>query len=529
MNKNAFNWNISDDELISLQHRCRNSSPFFNYFILPNMFYEPPAKVHGEVCRLMDDPKIKILLIVLPRNFAKTTICQGYLLQQVVNLKHKVILYVGDTGTQAELHTEAVRAELESNDRLIALYGTQKGAHKWGAQMYTTTHGVTVIPKGSNQSIRGVKVGPDRPSLIFLDDLENDENAQTLDQRNKLWGALWGALVPTLDSRESGKDTKIIYLGTPVHEDSVLERLFALITKMRASGRTDLYAIRYPCKGKDGNSIWPEKWPNKKIDELEKMYAEAGEIDTFYREYYVTVISPKDAPFQKDDTHFWVAPGVTPKRHEEVLPDDLFYHAGVDVAFKEGRSNDYSAICVVGVSGTTEKAYVVEAIRRRLPPDKLLELLLLLNDKYLPIGIYLQKVNLDEFFAFYSAECLKENEFLPFEHVKLSKGKGGKPRRISSLQPLHLTGQLVISHDQTDLQSELYSFPRSAHDDLSDILATIIRKVLIPLKQAKLETQIHDPFSYEAISAELRLRNQRSLIGGVHSNEIGLDVGQMVI
>lgn len=519
MNKNAFSFNISDEELQDLQLKCRNSIPFFSYFILPNMFYEPSARVHKEICDLINNPKIKILLIILPRSFAKTTICQGYLLQQIVNLRHNVILYVGDTGTQAELHTDAVRDELESNDRLIALYGKQKGNKKWGTEMYTTSQGVTVIPRGSNQSIRGVKVGPSRPSLVILDDLENDENAQTLDQRNKLWSTLWGALVPILDNRGQGKDTKILYLGTPVHEDSAILRLFNLIENMRGKGRSDLYAVRYSCKDEKGESIWPEVWPNERIDALEIMFAEAGEIDTFYREYYVTVISPKDAPFQKSDTRFWVSAGVTPQRHEEVLPDDLFYYSGVDVAFKQGKSNDFSAIVVVGVSASTEKAYIVEAIRKRLSPDKLLELLTLLNRKYSPIRIYLQKVTLDEFFEFYVNECLKENDYFPFESVKLSKGKGGKPRRISSLQPLHLTGQLVLSRDQTDLTSELYAFPRSAHDDLSDILATIIRKVLIPLKQAKLKIKTLDPFSYEAISAEFTLRQKRGCVGGVHSPE----------
>jgi predicted phage terminase large subunit-like protein len=482
------------------------------------MFYDPPAKVHKEIYRLMNDPSIKILEIILPRSFAKTTLCQGFLLQQIVNKKHNVILYVGDTGTQAEQHTDTIRYELEDNEKLIELYGEQRGTRKWGSEKFTTIHGVTVIPRGSNQSIRGAKEGKSRPSLMFLDDMENDENCVTIEQRDKLWNTLFAVLIPILDNRGQGKDTKIIYLGTPMHEDSVLLRLYDLINRMRAKGRTDMYAVKYSCKDHDDQSIWPTVWPNERIDALEAVFAEGGKLDTFWREYYCEVISPKGAPFKKEDTHWWVQPGVSLKKNEEELPDGLLYYAGVDVAFKEGSSNDYSAIAVVGVSGDTDKAYVVEAYRKRLPPDELLDVLEIINKTYMPIQLYLQKVTLDEFFAFYAQEKLKDDCYFPFESVSLKKGKGGKPRRILSLQPLHLTGQLVLNRGQTDLQSELYAFPRPVHDDISDILATILRKTIIPMQQAKLEAKLHDPNSYEAISAELRERYHRSLIGGVHNS-----------
>ena len=153
---------------------------FFNKLILPDMFSLPVPDFHKLIYRPLSATEISLLVVLMPRGFAKTTILQAFLLQQVVHRLHKTIAYVADTQPQAERHTEMVREELGINEKLIQLYGIQQSKRKWGSTMWTTTGGVTVMPFGSNQSMRGLKVGKDRPSLVIIDDFGSLANLENL-------------------------------------------------------------------------------------------------------------------------------------------------------------------------------------------------------------------------------------------------------------------------------------------------------------------------------------------------------------
>jgi len=448
-----------------LLERLSWDSVYFNNLMLPHWYTIETPDFHGQVYRPLIDPQVKLLIVVMPRGFGKTTILQGFLTQQVVNRRHPVIVYISDTYTQAEMHTETVRSELEANEKIARLYGNQVG-NKWTSSIWTTSNGVTVVPKGSNQSIRGLKIGQHRPSLVIIDDPENDENTDTEEQRDKLWRHIYAVVKPMMQAGRA--DTKIAYIGTTIHEDCVLLRLIDLVSKSPYNKDKSIKVVRLSARDEEGHSIWPALWSDERLDAEEAFYAAAGQIDVFYREYLSQVISTKDATFPIGTESYYT---------NDELPDDLRTYGAIDIAFKEGRGNDFCAIVVVSVSSKTGCAYVREAIRKRLKPDKFLKVLSEINSIYSPQRWFVQNVTLDEFFKFYASE---KDFRLPFEGVTISRQANAKVRRISSLSPLYYMQRLKFQHRQSDLLSELFMFPRSKHDDLSDSLATLIQNVYIP-------------------------------------------------
>jgi len=446
----------------ALLKKLMRGQVFFNKLILPDMFGLPVPDFHRLIYQPLSDSDISILVVLMPRGFAKTTILQAYLLQQVVHKTHKTIAYVADTQPQAERHTEMVREELEINEKIIQLYGVQQGKRKWGSTLWTTTGGVSVMPFGSNQSMRGLKVGKDRPSLIIIDDFENDENVETPEQRDKLWKRLFAVIKPML---RSGGSTKIVYLGTAVHEDCILYRLMDLL---RNNPAPHICVVEQGAKYDNGQSVWPELKSTEELNEEERLYAEAGQLDTFYQEYYCKVIASKDASFPKDRAVYY---------SEKDTPDDCRTWMALDFAMSKSKSADYCAAVVFSTSMSAKSVLVREAIRSRMKPNEFLALLVQLNKTYRPLRVYVQSVMLDEFFQFYANEC---DTRLPFEKVKISQKRNAKMRRIASLEPLYIGGRLQFQRRHTDILGELWMHPRSKHDDLSDALATGVSKVRIP-------------------------------------------------
>ena len=492
---------MSNDYKVELS-KLFGAAVYFNSLMLPSMFDMDVPEFHKHIYRALDDDSIRLLVVQMPRGFGKTTILQGFVIQQVVNLKHPVIVYMSDTYTQAELHTEAIKEELASNDRIRRLYGKQVGK-KWSAAMWTTAQGVTVLPRGSNQSIRGVKVlsslGNNRPSLVVIDDPENDENCETQEQRNKLWSHLFAVVRPMM---KGGKHkNKIVYLGTPINQDAVLIRLINLLEDEPYKSDPSIKVIRASARDKDGRSVWPSLWSDDRLAEEERFYRDAGQIDTFYREYMGQVISPKEALFpQGSETYY----------SDDDLPDDLRVFMSIDVAFTTTRYSDYCAVVVFATSAKAQAVYVLDAIRKRLEPDKFLRLVRNLYSVRHPVKVFTQKVVVDDFFKFYSKE---RGLRLPFETVSISRVKNSKVRRIASLEPLYSSGRLRFKRDQTDLLLELWSHPRSQHDDASDALATGVSNVYIPWWTRKEGGKVIPFNSIEAIRKRLRKRKLGNCLG----------------
>ncbi|MDQ0152878.1 hypothetical protein EI53_00935 [Fusobacterium naviforme] len=87
----------------------------------------------------------------------------------------------------------------------------------WRSNVLVTGTNIKIEAIGSGKKIRGRKHRNWRPDLLVLDDIENDENVRTMEQRRKLENWFLKAVSKAGDSY-----TDIIYIGTLLHYDSLL-------------------------------------------------------------------------------------------------------------------------------------------------------------------------------------------------------------------------------------------------------------------------------------------------------------------
>ena len=202
-----------------------------------------------------------------PRGHAKTTYCSQLLpLWCICFNKKRFVVEISDAVELVEGCLEAIKAELEDNANLKMDFPQVCGITKnWKIGEFVSANGVKLKAFGSGKRLRGVKFGTYRPDLVILDDLENDTNVRSKEQRDKLEAWLDEAVL-NLGSVDGSLD--VLYIGTILHADSVLARKLKL--KFWNSKKYQSI-INFPCR-MDLWDKWSELYRNVSRDVSDKFY-----------------------------------------------------------------------------------------------------------------------------------------------------------------------------------------------------------------------------------------------------------------
>lgn len=417
--------------------------------------------------------------IAAPRGEAKSTLTSQIFVIWCIITERKWYAMIGmDAFDQAAIMLEAIKAELEGNPRLVMDFPESCGIGRvWQAGVIVTRNDRKIEAVGSGKRIRGRRHGPHRPDLFIGDDLENDENVRTPEQRDKLQSWITKAV---LKLGGAGDKFDVIIIGTILHYDSVLNRLqknplwrsakFKAV--MQWPGRMDLwdtwenllmsagdgaadkfYEINQARMDEGAVVSWPAGRP---LVALMRLRARDGHA-AFDSELQNDPLSDDDAPFAKV-INFWV----------DRLAEWVFFGACDPSLGKAGASRDPSALLVGGFNRETGILDVVEAqIRKRLP-DRIIEDVIALQAQYRCL--------------LWAIETVQFQEFLKTELVKRAALRGipvparavqpysDKLLRIETLQPHMANGLIRLHPSQNTLIEQLRHFPKADHDDGPDAL-----------------------------------------------------------
>jgi len=200
----------------------------FKYF--RHRLEHAPSVLHREICgeldRIVASTESEADAFAAPRGNAKTTwISLIFVIYVIVyELKRYVIEITNESSLAVEL-VEDVAHELEDNEELAADFphACGRGAvWKKGIGVIVTTNDVKLQGFGSGKKVRGRKHREHRPDLVIGDDLENDEQCRSREQRVKFrnW---WNKAV--MKMRGPGRKFDAIVAGTVMHFDSFLAGL----------------------------------------------------------------------------------------------------------------------------------------------------------------------------------------------------------------------------------------------------------------------------------------------------------------
>lgn len=416
-------------------------------------------------------------VIAASRGEAKSTYAMIFILYCICyNLKH-YILFIQDVYEQAAIMIESIKAELEFNQRLKADFPEVFGkSGVWKEGVFITKNNIKVHARGAGQKIRGLKHGAYRPDLALLDDMENDELVQNPSNRDKLENWLNKA-VDNLG--EAGAKFDIIYIGTILHYDSVLNRtinnpmwqhiIFKAIMQwpdnmplweeweeiLRNDGEIEADKFYYSHKtAMDKGAIL--SWPDKRdLLYLMKKRAKIGHA-AFDAEYQNDPLSGENATFTKFT--FW-----------SVLSEPLLMYGAVDPSLgKSGRKGDPSAILVGGYNKTVGHLKLFEAAIKKRLPDKIISDMIYYQRKYNCVMWFVETVQFQEFLR---TEAIRRGKL---ENVLLNcmpiAQNVDKDLRIQTLQP-HVDGGFIeFLSNMTELIQQMKHWPKVDHDDGVDCL-----------------------------------------------------------
>ena len=466
--------------------RARNDYRFFHETYFPHY-----RTVEGEAALhtwLLDNLPAQIdrkrgtrTAVAAPRGNAKSTIgALTFPLWCVLTGRKRFPLIVSDTAPQAQLLLAAVKAELEANPRLARDYPDACGAGpRWRDDEIVTRNGVMIVARGARQKVRGLRHGPQRPDLVIGDDLENDVQVKSLEQRKAL-KSWWRAAVRYVGPPDGSLDA--IVVGTVLHFDSLLAALLAssgwTSIKFRAievwpddMSLWDEFADLYNAEGEDaarafyearrkdmdaGSVVcWPQMQPL-----VELMIERAESPGEFATEKQNDPSAGPNAIFSSS-IHFW-----------SDRPLKLAMYGAVDPSMgKAGKGRDPSAILVGGIDPTNPRdrtLFVVEAPIRKRTPERIIDEVIAMQARWSVLCWAVEAVAFQEYFR---TELVRKSalEGVPVPAVPVTPSTD-KGLRIESMQP-HMANRLILLHpSQQTLVEQFRYYPDVDHDDGPDAL-----------------------------------------------------------
>ena len=226
----------------------------------------------------------------------------------------------------------------------------------------------------------------------------------------------------------------------------------------------------------DGTLLFPEKLDQK---ELESKRREMGSY-LFANQYLNIIIPDEERKFRPE----WV-------KHWTTLPEIVNTYAFIDPAIGQKKHHDYTAVVVIDVD-CDANWYVRVANRYRLTPSQIVDKCFELHRLYRPRAIGIEVVAYQEALLYILDEQMKKRQMLlPVTGIK--RNAVSKETRILQLVPMMEWGRLFLAGKMSDLEDELFSFPRGAHDDLIDSLVSCVEIVSYPQKASTEIKQPHSP------------------------------------
>ena len=461
---------IKTEELSSLtrKHRIRMDLEHdmlkFGSVVLPNMFTLPSPPFHQELCNIFQEKKFRKMNIVAPRNHAKSSIgaCVFPLHHLFFDKGKKVIVLTSKTQSHAINLLQTIKDALDFSMPLRTLFGYwgRHSARQWSKDVVILKDGSVIVCKGTGQQIRGLKFGDQRPTLIVLDDPEDENNTKT--HTSMEWNLKW--MLQTVEPALDAKTGRILIIGTPQHERCMVETIFDM---------HDWYSLRYKAIINDSKKLvlWKEQFDYDELLAKKKALESINRISVFYREYQCEVIGDEDQLFKEEYLQYYDG-------HIEVKDDEKFLitdelripvniFTGIDPASSTKQTADYSTIVSVAIDADNNR-YVLPYYRKHAKPLDLAESIISNYKKYRADKTRIESVGYQDMLRDYvRSQCDKKNMYIPGLEIK-ENPRTSKSSRLESMEPYFYQKKMFIMKNMDDLIGELLTYPRGKNDDLLD-------------------------------------------------------------
>lgn len=468
----------------------------FGHFFMPEHFRDSSPRFHRRLIKSYFSESNKYE--AAPRGFSKTTLFQCCILFECVNGMQKFIAVIEKTAAEAAEVIGGVRSVCAESEDLYRCYGNLLGSGRksiTGMKMRDKdsegdifVNKVRIRGKGFETGVRGLKSNAWRPTKILCDDIEKDEHINSPEQRAKYRNNYDKNIQPAVDPEGSIK-----VFGTILHEDSLLNNLIT-----QHNGK--IYRAYYTPEDEEWDAcrtytdeveiegvgpvrlLWGSRWSWDRLMKKKSDMRNANQSShAFEQEYRNYPLAEEDRKFKRK----WLfneARTITLSALKKAKVN-LRGFASIDVAESKALTADYTATIVMFVD-EYGNWYRVDVREERRNINDLINLIFEVWDKWSPMG--LEKIGIEKK-AFNDQikplldEAVRIRMKYPVVEELKPMGRSKESRILGALQGRYEYAKIWTVTDDSGrpvgdtkkLLEQLYNFPASKNDDLSDAEAYI--------------------------------------------------------
>lgn len=432
------------------------------------------------------------------RGAAKTTLVEEYVILEALFARHKYILIIGSTYTNAVKILSSIKNQLMMNDRIGELFGWQE-SQPWTADVLVLKNGVRIEALGAGQAMRGAKFNESRPSLAVVDDLEDEDSAATKIAREKIYDWFFGVLLPALHPTKR----QIKLIGTPIHPEALIEKIFS-----DPSWSCKKFPIVY-IDSETGKEVsaWEDRFPMQWVNDQRNMLHRQGRSSQFAREYMCTAEDEDTKPFKRPMIH-------VNDRYNPYSPKYVVCDPARTVNQKTSARTGY--VCA---SWEGNNLKVIDAIGAFHMPNEIIDTLFDWNNRYKPVVVGVESNALDEFIRQpLRNEMLRRHVTIPLQDLRAPKDKD---LFIRGLQPFYSANMVTHVKALPDLENELMGYPTGRRDVVNALAYLLMLRPGNPVYTDFTERNVH-------IGLQVRQDKQRYLIVACRPAMTAMVIAQLI-
>jgi len=296
---------------------------------------KPTPQFHREGWELYASP-VPQASVIAPRGHAKSSaLTHVFILATVLFRIESYVILISTNEELAIEHLGDIARELTENEELIEDFEIKGFITNSKTEIiveFNDGHQFRILARGSGQKLRGRKWRGMRPGLIVCDDLEDDEQVENKERREKFRKWFNRAVLPAL--RRGGK---VRVHGTILHEDSLLAR-FHKQTRENKSWQVKFYKAH---KAYDDFSeiLWPEQFTEDDLKAIRQRYIDDNDSSGYSQEYL-------NDPY--DNTDGYLKKEYFQPMEDEDFEADVQICAGVDFAISKNQKANRTSLTFAG-------------------------------------------------------------------------------------------------------------------------------------------------------------------------------------
>ncbi|UNC92721.1 phage terminase large subunit [Candidatus Contubernalis alkaliaceticus] len=489
---------------------------FFALTYLPDFFDKPFCQFHKDLIKQIKNLTLEYscqnsqqiqdfrsnkqgqkLITIAPRGHGKSMLLNFLIiLWSLCFNKSPFIVCISANEALAQDFLQKIKDEIVSNDLILEDFGNlKKDRGIWNVSQIELRNGSSLIAKGIKSKIRGLTYKQWRPTLIVLDDIEDDRQSKSEISTEEIKSIFFNTVLSSGDSY-----TDFVYLGTIISENTLINELYK-----SATGWNKLFyqaVINF-----SDSPLW-EHW--------QKIYTDLSNIncvddaDRFFNKHKQEMLKDTSVLWEEKndyyslmkqridsgETAFWAEQMNNPRSSSDYIFQSLTYWTElpkleeldicmfVDPAMGK-KGGDYSAITILGKHTSTNYKYIIEGLLYRIKPDKLLNEIVNLCKKYPINKLGFESVNFQEYLLDDLKKRLSKEELY---HVlpKSVKPRSNKHNRIMNLEPFISRGEILFNNSNILYNNQVKDYHKKVkNDDAADSLQgcfELIQKIKKPKK-----------------------------------------------